>query len=123
MKNGFAAISVVLILSVVVISIATTVALLSIGEGQATLSLFKGEDNLSFVEGCMEDAILKIRANTKFAGTTITRPEGTCNISYITSYPNWDITATPSTTLYQRKVEAKFSEDGYGITMTSWREI
>src|SRR5579859_5860305 len=75
-ENGYIAILTVLIISAVVLAIATTVSLLAIGEAQSGLSLFKGEDTLTFIEGCMEDALLKTRNSNGYAGGTITRPEG-----------------------------------------------
>lgn len=124
MQKGFVAITTVLILSVVVTAIAATITILSIGEAQSGLSLFRGEDNLSFVEGCVEDALMKVRANGSYNGTSITRPEGTCSISYNSGGPtNWDIIVTSQSVTYQRKINVIFVRGGSGITLTSWKEI
>lgn len=125
MYKGFVAIATVLILSSVVVAIAATVTLLSIGEAQSSLSLYKGEDNLAFIEGCVEDVVLKIRANSTYNGTSILRPEGTCSITYNpggSGPTNWDITVT-SATAYQRKIEVIFVRNATGINLTSWKEI
>ena len=127
MYKGFVAITTVLILSAVVVAIATTVTLLSIGEAQSSLSLFKGEDNLSFLEGCVEDVMMKIRADSSYNGASITRPEGTCAITYNpggTGPVNWDITVTtPPTTPYQRQLRVIFVRNPTGISLTSWKEF
>lgn len=128
MQRGFVAITTVLILSAVVVAIATTVTLLSIGEAQSSLSLYKGEDNLSFVEGCVEDVMLKIRADSSYNanGATITRPEGTCLISVnggLGGPINWDLTVTSQNTSYQRQIRVIFTRNPTGITLTSWKEI
>ena len=123
MKNGFVAISVVLIVISVVIAIGTTITLLSVGEAQSGLVLFQGEDNLALVEGCVEDVMLKIRSDSSYSGTSITRPEGSCAVSYTATNPNWDITVTSSTTSVQRKIQVKFTRNPTGITLTSWKEI
>ncbi|OGE17572.1 hypothetical protein A3F00_05425 [Candidatus Daviesbacteria bacterium RIFCSPHIGHO2_12_FULL_37_11] len=121
--NGFIAISTVLILVSVVVAIGTTVTLLSIDEARSGLILFQGEDNLDFVEGCVDDVMLKIRSNPTFSGTSITRPEGTCSISYTATDPNWDITVTSLSVSVQRKIQVKFTRNPAGITLTSWKEI
>lgn len=121
--KGYIALSTVLILASVTIAISTTVALLSIGEAQSSLVLNKGEDNLNFVEGCVEDYLLKIRANPAFSGGSVTRPEGTCTITINSGNPNWDIVVTSQTANYQRKIQAKFTRGGSGLTLTSWKEI
>lgn len=122
--KGFVAISTVLILVSVVVAIGTTVTLLSIDEARSGLILFQGEDNLDFVEGCVDDVMLKIRSDSSYSGTTITRPEGACSISYTSGGPtNWDITVTSSTTSVQRKIQVIFTRNPSGITLTSWKEI
>lgn len=121
-KNGFIAITTILIISAVVLGIATTVALVSIGEGQASLALTKGENTLQFVEGCAEDALLKIRNNGSYAGGTITRPEGTCSITIVAGSPS-TLTATTQDTKYNRTVEIKYTRSSSGIILSSWKEI
>lgn len=124
-KNGFVAISVVLILIVVILSIGTTVTYLSIGEGQSGLILFQGEHNLSFVEGCTEEVLFKVRGNSTYNASTISRPEGTCSITYTSGGPtNWDITvSSPASAEAQRKVRVIFTRSDTGITLTSWKEV
>lgn len=124
MKNGFIAISTILIISAVVLGIAVTVALSSIGEGQASLALTKGEQTLHFVEGCAEDALLKIRSNASYANpgpVTITRPEGTCSVSVSPGSPNI-LTVTTEDTKYKRTIQIQYTRSSSGITMTSWKE-
>ncbi|HZE87876.1 MAG TPA: hypothetical protein VE090_06790 [Methylomirabilota bacterium] len=122
MQKGYIALITVLIVSAAVLITITTVALLSIGEGQSSFALYKGEDGLNFVEGCMEDALLKARNSSSYAGGTITRPEGTCSITVSTIGSTWTITATTTSTLYKRTVQVVATR-GTSFTLVSWREI
>lgn len=125
--KGFVAMTTVLILGAVVVAIATTVTLLSIDEAQSSLTLYKGEDNLNLVEGCVEDVMLKVRTNSSYNGTSISRPEGDCNITYNPGGAGptaWDITVDATTdNPYQRKIQVKFSRSSSAIQLTSWKEI
>ncbi len=121
--KGFMALSTVLIISAVVLIIASTVALLGIGEGQSSFALVRGETNLSLVEGCAEDYLLKIRANSSFTATNITRPEGTCTITINSGNPNWDITVSSTDTNYDRNIQVTFTRSSSGISIIRWREI
>ena len=123
-EGGYVAISIILILTAVVLGIIVTVAQLGIGEGQVSLALSKGEDTLHFVEGCMEDAILKLRVNALYAGGSITRPEGTCTITVFKFSNNitYLLTATTTNTSYVRKMQVSLIRD-YSITIVSWQEI
>jgi hypothetical protein len=131
-NDGFLAVSMVLILSAVVISIAATIALVAIGEGQASLAATQGEQNLAFVEGCVEDALLKVRASATFGDPTgtpvsIARPEGTCIVTVVSKVGSgtvtWTMNATTNATNYTRTIQAIFSRSASGITLNSWREI
>jgi hypothetical protein len=128
-SQGYIAISMVLLLIVVSMAVATTVAFLSIGEGQSALALEKGEGTINVVEECTEDLLIRMRNDADFAAsissTTFTEPEGTCNLSK--SGNTWTITNTSPTT-YTRTIQVTFTRDGYGINFTvgtsasDWKE-
>lgn len=121
--RGFMAVTTVLLISSVVLTIATTVSLVGIGEGQSSLAVYRGEGNLGLVEGCVEDYLLKIRSDQGYTGGNITRPEGTCTITINSGDPNWNITVSSTSTAYQRKVQVIFTRSINQITVTSWKEI
>lgn len=129
MQKGYIATIAILIVMAVVIATATTVAFLSIGEAQSGFSLFRGEDTLTFVEGCVEDAMLKARASSTFGdpvGTLvyITRPEGTCVVTVNSKVSNtWTITATTNATAYKRSIRVIFDRLVPGISIQSWKEV
>jgi hypothetical protein len=120
-KEGYVAITVVIVLAAVVLGIMVAVAQLGIGEGQSSLALSKGEDTLAFVEGCMEDALLKIHNSASYSGGNITRPEGTCTISISQAGSTYTITSTANATDYARTIVAVVNRSST-LTITSWRE-
>lgn len=123
-SGGYAAISIILLLLVVTISIASTYSLLSIGEGQSSLALTKGEETLNFVEGCVEDALQKAHDSASYnGGSNITRPEGTCTISPITKVGNqWTFTVSTQATDYKRTIEIVINRAPPAIDLISWKE-
>jgi hypothetical protein len=132
-QNGFMAFSLILLLSAVVLVIVTTVSLVSIGEMQSSMGTYYGEDTMGLVEGCVEDALLKINNDGSYAvgnNIVIDRPEGICTAHINTKNP-WDITvsATHDTAYstvgqqYDREVRVTFTRTSSGMTLTSWREI
>ena len=122
-EGGYVAISILLILTAVLLGIIVTVAHLGIGEGQVSLALSKGEDTLTFVEGCVEDGLLKSRADSNYSGGGITRPEGTCSISISKAVIPWTMTVTTLDTKYKRTIEVKYTRNPTGISLSSWKEI
>jgi len=121
-QGGYVAISIVLILTAVILGIMITVAQLGIGEGQTSLALSKGEDALNFVEGCTEDALLKIRSNSSYSGGTISRPQGTCSITVVTAGAIYTVTATTEATIYKRTIQTVVNRGLVSVTLTSWKE-
>lgn len=119
--KGYVATTIVLIVSAVVLGIIVTVSQLGIGEGQASFALTQGENTIDFVEGCMEDALLKLRASASYAGGTITRPEGTCSITVASVGTTYTVTATTTATAYKRTVQAVVVRTG-SLSLTSWKE-
>lgn len=124
---GFIAISTVVIILAVIIALTLVMSYAAINEAQSGLALYLGEESFTFVEGCVEDVMLKIRNDGTYSGTSITRPEGTCQIIYNagTSRPtNWDITVTTTATDYHRTLNVIFTRDDItGLTVSNWVEI
>jgi hypothetical protein len=122
MKNrqGLAAISAVLLISAVVLAIVTTTTILAIGEGQGALAVSQGSGDLYLVDGCMEDILQKIHDNPLTAVASVTRPEGTCTVTYTTGGPtNWDVTVDESGTAYGKSARVVLTR-GATLTITSW---
>jgi hypothetical protein len=121
-KSGYIALVTVLIVSAVALATSVSIGLLAIGEAQSSVALSKGDDTLSFVEGCMEDALLKARASDSYVGGSITRPEGTCTITVSKVGSAWTITATTTATQYKRTIQVKATKSTF-MSIDSWREI
>lgn len=122
-QGGYIALTSVLIIVAIVLAVSVTIAYTSIGEAQSGLALYKGEENLHFVEGCVEDYLLKIKADPNYVAVNSTRPEGTCSLIITSRGPTWDITVTPVTTLYQRSIRTTFNINTTGIKILTWTEV
>lgn len=112
----------VLIIAAVVITIGITTSLLSIGEGQSSLALTKGEETLNLAESCMEDALLKLRNSSAYAGGSIILPEGTCTVTVSQNNNIYTITATNNGNAYKRTIQTVVNR-GTLIIVNSWKEI
>lgn len=133
-EKGVAALSTVLIILSVVVVLILSATYTSIGEGQSGLSLLQGEENLQQVEGCVEDAMLKVRSNPSFGDPVLTpvnitrpSPQPTCIVTVIsktgTNPVVWDMDITVDTTTVKRTISVGFSRSDTGITLISWDEI
>src|SRR5262245_19585598 len=123
MKAGFIALSAVLIISAVVLLVVTTVAFLSIGQGQAGLAQTFGENQWQLVDGCAEDALLKLRASALYLGGNITRPEGTCTVGVSSVGTTYTLVVSTTDNNYRRTVKIVATRALTVVTVTSWLEI
>jgi hypothetical protein len=123
MKNrrGFLAMSTVLIVSAVVIAIAVSTMYIGIGDGKTALIHWNGTNTLYLTEGCMEDALLKLRASASYTGGTITRPEGSCTVT-VTGSGTYTITVTSTNATTTRQVQAVATRTSK-VAITSWKEL
>lgn len=122
-KKGYIALSTVLIISSVVLTISIMTTMLSIGSAQSSLALTKGEDALSFVEGCAEDGMLKSQASIGYTGGTIVRPEGSCQATIVKNGTIWTMTVSTQDTKYKKTVVVNFNRTPTKISLISWKEI
>lgn len=121
-NSGYIALITILLISAVTLATATTIGLLAIGEAQSAVAVTEGDETLSFVEGCMEDALLKARSSDTYTGGSLTRPEGTCTITVSKAGNIWTITATTTATQFKRTVQVRATK-GTMMTLHSWNEI
>lgn len=78
-KSGYAAITSVIIILVVIVLVGLATSLLSIGNAQMSLGQSKSEQALALVESCIEDTLLYYNTNNTIPASR-TNPLGTCSI-------------------------------------------
>lgn len=123
LQKGYIAISTVLIISAVVMIISISVTMLSIGSAQGFLALTKGGDSLGFIDGCVEDGLLKSQASIGYTGGAVTRPEGACEITISKNNTVWTMTVSTADPKFKKTVQVVFDRTPTKITLVSQKEI
>ena len=124
MKNnfGFAAISSVIIIGVIALSILVSTSLMSISESQMSLGLYFGENASRLVESCAEDCLLRLN-KTNTLPTSITTPFGSCSLTINSqSGKNWDFTINATKNNYSKSIRIQAVRD-QTITVNSWQPL
>lgn len=127
-QDGFVALTSVLVVSALVLFVATSISLLGIGEAKSSHDYYKGNETLKIAEGCMEEALLRIRKDSSYSGTgsTITIGNGACTISI--SGTGADRTATieaeiSGQPLYRKRLEVNLKVTGNSVNIISYEEV
>ncbi|MDA1334729.1 MAG: hypothetical protein O2794_01775 [bacterium] len=125
-QSGIIAIVTVLIISAAALVIAFSISLLSIGELQLGFASQQGGEAHSVADGCMEEAMRRLRLDTGYASTHLTTARGSCIITIVPSGSNRTLTVTASTSNnFNKKIEMSVtlsSDTRSTITVNSWTE-
>jgi len=122
-NDGYIAFSSLLVISAVILAAAILVSLASISESQMGYSLRKGEETLFFVEGCLEEALMRAKESGSYEGGLLNLPEGQCTINISKDQENWTLLAIGSKGRHTRKVEAQIRRGCDQIELYSWSEV
>ena len=121
-KKGYIALTTVLVVGVVLVTIGLSVSLIAISEGQLSLSGRKNETALNLTESCVQDALLRL-GTTNALNTTITLPEGTCSLVVDSTVgTTWTFTVTGVFEGHTKKLQT-IAIRGSTVTVTSSLEI
>ena len=126
-KRGVAMIIVLVALSAAAFIMAYGAIFLGIGELDLGYTSSGGGEALSLTDGCLEEAIGRLRVDSAYTGSTLTLTRGSCtiNISVAGSNRTIDILGTVGS-LYNKKIQAMVTlppDRSSVITINSWQEM
>lgn len=123
-QKGVSAIITIVILSVAGLIMAYSAVILGLGELEMGYNLQQGGETLAIADGCMEEALRRIRVDSSYSGDTLNLGDGSCIISVAGSDSSRTITVISSIGNYNKKIESNISLSGSGkITIDSWEEL
>lgn len=122
MKRGYIALSSVLIIAFLVLTIGISVSYLAVSETQVSLGQLRKEEATDYVESCVEDAMLRLNENNSIP-TSITLPQGICIIT-INSHVgnNWSFTSVGTLQNHKKTTWVQATRGVY-ITVSDWEEV
>lgn len=120
--RGYIAFSSLLVISAVVLAAAVSVSLLSLSESQMGYSVRKGEQAFFFVEGCLEEALLRAKRDSSYNGGVLNFPEGQCTINIEKNLEDWKVTGQGSKDGHTREIEVQIRRACNQIYLYSWLE-
>lgn len=124
-QSGLVAITSLLIISVMVLSVAISISLLGLGSAQNSLSYKKGVEALKIAESCIEEGLLRLRDDGNYSGGTLQVEAGSCTIvvSDVGSNRTLDVTGqVPGPPMYERSIQVTVRRMGTSINLLTWQE-
>ena len=124
-NSAYIALSSVLVIAVLIISISVTATLLSISEGQMSLSDQQQLNARNLAEACVGEALLELAENSSLS-SSIVLPDGNCqvnNISNDSGVWSFELFVDLAGFISQLEIEASLDEAEKTITLISWKEV
>lgn len=121
-EKGVAALLTIIIVAATTLIISCSVAFMGIGELDRGYTYQRGAEAFAVADGCMEEALRRIKLDISYNGGSLALGDGTCIIEVVANGAEHTITTTGAVDEYNKKIETKITLAGNIITINSWRE-
>jgi hypothetical protein len=121
-ESGVAAMVVIVVVGAAALIFTQGAALLGLGELDLGYTSQRGAEAFSVADGCMEEALERMRLNSSYAGASLNVSNGSCTITVAGSNP-YTITVLGTTGNFNKKIESTITLTGNVITIDSWEEL
>ncbi len=119
--RGYVAISTVLIIGALVLVVGISLTITAINDSQSSFAAKKSSETLDFVEGCVEDALIKL-SKTGSIPVSISLPEGNCSVTINSNVgTTWNFSVNANRNGFTKKITVTASR-GNAVGITSWTE-
>jgi len=116
-NKGVAALFTIVVVAAAALLMATSASLLGLGELELGYTSQKGEEAFSVADGCMEEALERMRPTTNYTGASLNVSNGSCTITVTGSNPYTIAVVASTTDSYYKKIESNISVSSNVITI------
>ncbi len=126
-QKGIAAFLVIVMISAVALIMAYSAAILGLGEIEMGFDSQQGGQAFALADGCIEEAMRRLRLDTDYTGSSLSFGANSCIISVTGAGSNRTIYTTSTVGEYYKKIEAQVSftdspTTGVVLSLDSWEE-
>ncbi len=122
-KRGAAALLTVIIVGVTSLILAYSASILSLGELEMGYGSQKGSETASVADGCVEEAMQRLKMDQNYVGGLLNIGAGSCIIDIESNGNNRVVTATASIGSNYKVFQVDLTLNGSNIVINSWQEI
>jgi hypothetical protein len=125
-KSGYIALSSILIISAITLTVVTSLVGINLSEANAAYSFSQGKEVSTAAEACAEEAMLRLRNDATYTSGTLTMESITCTITVTGTAPSFTINVSASENIppvYQKKLQITVKRRNNAINLITWSEI
>jgi hypothetical protein len=121
-ERGIAALIVVVIIGAVALLMSLNASWFGIVDLDTGYISKKGEETATLADGCMDNALQRLRFDGSYSGETLNILSGSCIISVVSNGADRTITITAQDGNYSQGLVATATLTGDVVTVNSWQE-
>lgn len=124
-QQGFVALTSIIIVSAILLAIATSASLLGVQEANSSLSFKKGSEALVIAKSCIEEGLYRLQEDASFSTHSLNVGDGSCTIQVSGTSPNYTIVVTATVSFapsFVKRITVNAVKAGNSISITSWQE-
>lgn len=122
-RLGFAALTVVIIMMVVISIFAISANRSALGELINVAAKYQSQNSFYRSDACAEEALLRLRSDAGYNGGTIVLPEGSCEIAVAPNGAIRTITVNASYRNSYRSTKTEALTGAQSIVLQAWSEV
>ncbi|MBI3626423.1 hypothetical protein HY224_00040 [Candidatus Uhrbacteria bacterium] len=128
-QQGFVALVTVLVISAIMLTISLFMSSAAINDLLYSYASDQSERALQIADGCIDEAIFRLKKNSGYAGSTLSLNGGSCTVVVAGAGNSRTLTSTGTLGSYTRKITATVSfitnagGNANSVDLTHWEEI
>lgn len=119
-ESGFILITTVLVLLALSVTLAAATLSFSLGSTSRSLALERGGRVLALADGCMDEALFRIRGNAAYDDETIDLGDTDCAVSVERTGDDYTVITEVVDDGHTRRVTAEVNRGASQLTLQSW---
>jgi hypothetical protein len=121
-EKGIIALLTIIIIGFTTLTMALSSSFIGLGELNSGFTNVKGNKAMVLTEGCLEEALNKLRLNSGYSGESLVFKKGSCIISVSSNLNDRTILVEGQLENYHKKIEVDLTLNNNQININSWEE-
>ncbi|MBD3311545.1 MAG: hypothetical protein GF349_03545 [Candidatus Magasanikbacteria bacterium] len=122
-SRGVAALLTIVIVGAAALIMAYSTSVLGLGELEMGYSSQKGDQALLLADGCIEEALNRLRLDAGYTGSNLYLGDGSCIIGVSGVGGSRVIFATGTVDIYTKVIRVEATLSGSNVDVTTWEEV
>ena len=124
-RAGFVAFTSLLVISAITLAVVITSSLMGVSEARSSLDFKRGLETYNIAVSCVEEALLKLKNNPGYTGSSLIVGDGECTIeiSVAGTARTINVYATLSSSASVKRIQAEAQVGTGSVSIQNWQAV